>query len=90
MLFYCNILLKFVIFQQTLFSNVYILGGVRVPAFINSKLLTNTGTTSMDLMHVTDWLPTIVNLAGGFLFSCFLQPIFVTNKETGSNENITK
>ena len=50
---------------MNLFANVYILGGVRVPAFIHSKLLTNNGTTSMDLMHVTDWLPTLVNLAGG-------------------------
>ena len=38
-----------------------------MPAFINSRLLKNTGTTSMDLMHVTDWLPTIVNLAGGLI-----------------------
>lgn len=49
-------------------SNTFVLGGVRVPAFINSKLLINAGVTSMDLMHVTDWLPTIVNLAGGSIF----------------------
>ncbi|XP_066922227.1 arylsulfatase B-like isoform X2 [Clytia hemisphaerica] len=40
-------------------------GGVRVPAFINSPLLKRSGVTSMQMMHVTDWLPTIVNLAQG-------------------------
>ncbi|XP_066922224.1 arylsulfatase B-like [Clytia hemisphaerica] len=40
-------------------------GAVRVPAFINSPLLKRSGVTSMQMMHVTDWLPTIVNLAQG-------------------------
>ncbi|XP_057307731.1 arylsulfatase B-like isoform X1 [Hydractinia symbiolongicarpus] len=40
-------------------------GGVRAAGFIHSKLLKNPGRVSMDLMHVTDWLPTFVNLAGG-------------------------
>ena len=36
-----------------------------MPAFINSRLLKRSGVTSMQMMHVTDWLPTIVNLAQG-------------------------
>ncbi|XP_057307730.1 arylsulfatase B-like [Hydractinia symbiolongicarpus] len=40
-------------------------GGVRAAGFIHSKLLKSPGRVSMDLMHVTDWLPTFVNLAGG-------------------------
>ena len=42
-------------------------GGTRVPGFVYSPLLPPTvrGTTSNALFHVTDWLPTIVAIAGG-------------------------
>ena len=44
-------------------------GGVRVPGFVSgghpSLPPSARGTTSHALVHVTDWLPTIVGLAGG-------------------------
>ncbi|KAJ7390443.1 hypothetical protein OS493_025143 [Desmophyllum pertusum] len=40
-------------------------GGVRGAGFIHSPLLPSKARVSMDLMHVTDWLPTFYSLAGG-------------------------
>ncbi|XP_075534849.1 arylsulfatase B-like [Dermacentor variabilis] len=40
-------------------------GGTRVPAFVWSPLLANTRRVSNQLMHVTDWLPTLYSIAGG-------------------------
>ena len=39
-------------------------GGTRAPAFIHHPELP-TGTVSNALVHVTDWLPTLVSAAGG-------------------------
>ena len=43
---------------------VIFVGGVRGTGFIHSPLLENPGGVSKDLIQVTDWLPTIVSLAG--------------------------
>ncbi|XP_075724775.1 arylsulfatase J isoform X2 [Rhipicephalus microplus] len=44
----------------------YFEGGVRVPAFVWSPLMADRSPrVSNQLMHVTDWVPTIVHLAGG-------------------------
>ena len=41
-------------------------GGTRVPAFIHSPLLgSNTVHSNSDLIHVTDWYPSLVTLSGG-------------------------
>ena len=39
-------------------------GGVRVPAFIHSPLLPITGKVSDSMVHVSDWYPTFLRLAG--------------------------
>ena len=45
------------------FSDLFI-GVVRGSGFIHSPLLENPGRVSKDLIHVTDWLQTILSLAG--------------------------
>ena len=44
-------------------------GCVRAVGFVHSPLFDfrETGYISKELMHVTDWFPTILNLAGGTL-----------------------
>nr|XP_037273832.1 arylsulfatase B-like [Rhipicephalus microplus] len=40
-------------------------GGTRVPAFVWSPLLANTRRVSKQLIHITDWLPTLYSIGGG-------------------------
>ena len=40
-------------------------GGTRGIGFVNSKLLSKPGQINTELIHVTDWFPTIVHLSGG-------------------------
>ncbi|XP_033732498.1 arylsulfatase J-like [Pecten maximus] len=42
-------------------------GGMHGVGFVHGKALQKKGTVSPELMHVTDWYPTLVGLAGGSL-----------------------
>ena len=38
--------------------------GIKSAAFVSSSLLKRTGKVD-DLIHITDWMPTFIHLAGG-------------------------
>ena len=40
-------------------------GGTRGAAFVHGSMLASPGSVSSGLIHVTDWLPTLVSAAGG-------------------------
>ncbi|XP_020899733.1 arylsulfatase J isoform X1 [Exaiptasia diaphana] len=40
-------------------------GGVRVPGFVLGSMIQKSGGEINDLIHVTDWYPTLIKLAGG-------------------------
>lgn len=40
-------------------------GGIRSASWIASPLIKTAGTKSEDLMHIVDWYPTLVSMAGG-------------------------
>lgn len=39
-------------------------GGVKACGFVHGQMLKRKGVISRDLIHVTDWYPTLINLAG--------------------------
>lgn len=46
---------------------MYVSGGIRSAAFIYSPLLVQASRVSIDLIHITDWLPTLFSAANGDL-----------------------
>ncbi|XP_077991227.1 arylsulfatase B-like [Glandiceps talaboti] len=40
-------------------------GGIRVPSFAHGSMLEKTKYVNHELMHVSDWFPTLLKLAGG-------------------------
>ena len=46
-------------------KGAYFNGGIGGAAFVTSPLMSRSGVEHTGLLHLPDWLPTLVNLAGG-------------------------
>ena len=46
-------------------KGTYFNGGIRGAAFVTSPLLSQTGVEYTGLLHLSDWMATLVNPAGG-------------------------
>ena len=45
-------------------------GGVRGAAFVHGKMLEKTGVKCKGLLHISDFFPTLINLAGTLNITC--------------------
>ena len=41
------------------------MSGIRAVGFVSSPLISRPQRSVYDLMHVTDWMPTLLHIAGG-------------------------
>jgi arylsulfatase A-like enzyme len=46
-------------------KNTLLEGGVRAAAFVSGEMIEKKSRICKELMHVTDWFPTLTSLAGG-------------------------
>ncbi|XP_077988423.1 arylsulfatase B-like [Glandiceps talaboti] len=65
-------------------------GGVRVLSFVNSPLLVKPRRSSYEMMHMIDWLPTLVHLAGGTVDGVTLDGISMWDMISGGSPSPRK
>ena len=56
-------------------------GGVRGISFVHGNMLGRRGVRCKELLHVTDWYPTLVNLVGTVCVLLFLNVFFIQNNK---------